>query len=277
MSALPADRIVRTFSGFKGLRLEAKQLLKSLQEKGDGNQFIVVLNLSAQTIEKLDEEHQSSLEGINYRFQWEGTTGLIKVVPSERHDGIINQISRAIDMKLIAMGLRWSEMVWTGTSTYKPTAGAGKQGDQAFLPPIRCPNGLPSGSWPTFVIETGVSESLPRLREDAKRWFIISQGLLTEVTFEKWQLAPPNAPCPHTPAYLDRLRTQPLNVPPLLSQPVPTQQPYSAQEVYVQPNNVVGAPLSIPFVAIYDRPLGPGEHNILINANDFLEITEKLF
>ncbi|KAJ5845176.1 hypothetical protein N7534_008845 [Penicillium rubens] len=287
MSALPADRIVRTFSRFKGLRLKAEQLLKSLQEKGDGNQFIVVLNLSARTIKKLDEEHQSSLGGINYRFQWEGTTGLIKVVPSERHDGITNQISRAIDMKLIAMGLRWSEMVWTGTSTYKPTAGAGKQGDQAFLPPIRCPNGLPSGSWPTFVIETGVSESLPRLREDAKRWFIISQGLvriviimsikLTEVTFEKWQLAPTNAPCPLTRAYLDGLRTQPLNVPPLVTQPIPTQQPYSAQEVYVQPNNVVGAPLSIPFAAIYDRPPGPGEHDILINANDFLEITEKLF
>lgn len=90
MSALPADRIVRTFSRFKGLRLKAEQLLKSLQEKGDGNQFIVVLNLSARTIKKLDEEHQSSLGGINYRFQWEGTTGLIKVVPSERHDGITN-------------------------------------------------------------------------------------------------------------------------------------------------------------------------------------------
>ncbi|KAJ5804463.1 uncharacterized protein N7518_000766 [Penicillium psychrosexuale] len=207
MSALPTDCIIRTFSRFKGLRLEAKQLLKSLQEKGDGNQFIVVLNLSALTIKKLDEEHQTSLGGIEYRFQWEGTTGLIKVVPSERHDAVTNQLGRAIDMKLTAMGLRWSEMIWTGTATYKPTVGVGKQGDHAFLPPIRCPNGLPSGSWPTFVIETGVSESLPRLREDAKRWFIISQGLVrivilisikaTEVTFEKWQLAPP-VPHPHS-------------------------------------------------------------------------------
>ncbi|KAI2733402.1 hypothetical protein CBS147332_417 [Penicillium roqueforti] len=287
MSALPTDCIIRTFSRFKGLRLEAKQLLKSLQEKGDGNQFIVVLNLSALTIKKLDEEHQTSLGGIEYRFQWEGTTGLIKVVPSERHDAVTNQLGRAIDMKLTAMGLRWSEMIWTGTATYKPTVGVGKQGDHAFLPPIRCPNGLPSGSWPTFVIETGVSESLPRLREDAKRWFIISQGLVrivilisikaTEVTFEKWQLAPPGAPSPLTRAYLDSLRAQLVNIPPLTNQPTPTQQAYSAQEVYVRRNNVVGAPLCLPFVAVYDRLPGPGERDILLNVNDFLEITRILF
>ncbi|KAJ5186745.1 hypothetical protein N7449_011509 [Penicillium cf. viridicatum] len=86
---------------------------------------------------------------------------------------------------------------------------------------------------------------------------------------------PPNAPCPLT--RVDPLRAQPLNIPPLVTLPIPTQQPYSAQEVYVQPNNVVGAPLSIPFAAIYDRPPGPGEHDILIKADDFLEITEKLF
>lgn len=47
--------------------------------------------------------------------------------------------------------------------------------------------------------------------------------------------------------------------------------------VHVEPNSVVGVPLRIPFVAIYDRLPGLGEHDILINANDFLEITEKVF
>ncbi|OQE22815.1 hypothetical protein PENFLA_c012G09152 [Penicillium flavigenum] len=287
MSALPPDHIVRTFSHFKGLRLEAEQILKSLTEIGDGNQFMVILNLSARTIKELDEEHHRSLGAINYRFQWEGTTGLIKVVPSERHDATSNNLSRAIDRKLTAMGIRWSEMIWAGTSTYKPTAGAGKQGDQAFLPPARCPNGLPSGSWPTFVIEAGVSQSISRLREDARRWFVISEGLVriviiisiksTNITFEKWQLAPSSAPRPLTRAYLNPLRAQNPNIPPLTIQLIPTQQPYSVQEVYVEPNRVVGAPLVIPFVAIYDRLPGPGEHDILLNAQDFLEVTEKLF
>lgn len=81
-----------------------------------------------------------------------------------------------------------------GTATYKPTAGRDKQGDQAFLPPSRIPSRLPSGAWATFVIETGVSESLNRLRTDARRWFINLQGEVrivvlisikpTKITFE---------------------------------------------------------------------------------------------
>jgi hypothetical protein len=105
-----------------------------------------------------------------------------------------------IDRKLDAMGLDWSDAAWVTTATYKPTTSKGKQADQAFLPPARCPIWLPRSGWPTLVIKIGVSESLNRLREDAKRWFVDSQGEVriimvictkpAEVTFEKWQLAP---------------------------------------------------------------------------------------
>ena len=120
-------------------------------------------------------------------------------------------------------------------------------------------------SYHQIAAPMGVSKSLPRLREDAKRWLIIPRGLvriviiismgLTEVTFEKCQLAPLT----------------------LAIRAIPTQQPYSVQEVYVQPNHIVGAPLSLLFVAIYDRPPRPGEHDIPLNASGFLEITKMLF
>ncbi|CAI7570042.1 unnamed protein product [Penicillium manginii] len=287
MSALPPEHVVRTFSGLKNLQIEAEKLLESLKENGNGNQWIVVLNLSTRTIQKLDEEHDSSIGGIQYRFQWEGTTGLIKVVPSKAHNETTDKVTRVIDRKLDAMGLDWSDAAWVATATYKPTTGKGKQADQAFLPPARCPIGLPSSGWPTFVIETGVSESLNRLREDAKRWFVDSQGEVrivivisikpAEVIFEKWQLAPNNAPRPLTRVYLDSLRAQSPNTPPLLPQPTPFQQPYSAQEVYVEPNRVIGAPLNIPFVALYDRSPGQGEGDILIQMQDFRNITKLLF
>jgi hypothetical protein len=70
-----------------------------------------------------------------------------------------------------------------------------------------------------------------RLREDAKRWFVDSQGQVriiivisikpAEVTFEKWQLAPNNTPRPLTRVYLDALRAQSPNIPPLIPQPTP--------------------------------------------------------
>jgi hypothetical protein len=82
-----------------------------------------------------------------------------------------------------------------------------------------------------MVIETGVSESFPRLREDAKWWLAASSGDVrialvvsikkAKVEFEKWQLAPPNAPRPLTRQYIDilRLRNQ---KPPLFQQPATT-------------------------------------------------------
>ncbi|OQD78229.1 hypothetical protein PENDEC_c001G03381 [Penicillium decumbens] len=292
-SALPPDHIVRTFSRLKNLQVEAKKILDSLNENGDGNQWIVVLNLSPGTIQKLDEEHDTSLGGISYRFQWEGTTGLIKVVPGEAHDAITDNFTRIITANLLAMGQSIWDPQWVGTTTYKPSTGAGKQGDQAFKPPTRCSPGLPGIGWPTLVVETGVSESLPRLREDAKKWFRDSRGDVrivilisikrTMVTFEKWQLAPPNAPRPLTRAYIDSLCAQSPNIPPLTTQPSVIQQAYSSQEIYVEfsrvagaPSTVIGAPLDIPFVALWDRPPRQGESDIILRVQDFQGMTHRL-
>ncbi|KAJ5965000.1 uncharacterized protein N7479_004876 [Penicillium vulpinum] len=60
----------------------------------------------------MHEQSKSSMKSVTavskpfYRFQWEGTTGLIKVIPSKRHDVATTKLNRPIYMKLIAMGLR---------------------------------------------------------------------------------------------------------------------------------------------------------------------------
>jgi hypothetical protein len=73
-------------SYFKGLRLEAGQILKSLTEKGDGNQFMVILNLSAPTIKKLDEEHHSFPTRVNNSFS---TTPTIMTQASNGQKGLL--------------------------------------------------------------------------------------------------------------------------------------------------------------------------------------------
>jgi hypothetical protein len=113
-------------------------------------------------------------------------------------------------------------------TTYKPTASKGKQADQCFTPPCRRASPEQPVSWPTFVIETGVLDSLPRLREDTRWWFnnsgrevrmVLVIGIKqTKVEFELWQLAPANAPRPLTRVYIDSLRQRPL--PPLIQQAV---------------------------------------------------------
>lgn len=112
-----------------------------------------------------------------------------------------------------------------------------------------------------MVVETGVSESLPRLHQDARWWFGASDREVrmviiifikkTAVNFEQWQLAPPNALRPLTSVYIDSLRRNPGNVP-LLQQPFNMQQPYSCAEVDVTKTTVDGAPLTIPYCALFD-------------------------
>jgi len=286
MQGLPTGYAMRVFSQLERLQADAEKILQSLQENQDGNQWLVVLGLSPSTIRKLDDDH-SSLGGVEYRFQWEGSAGLIKVVPSRAHDITTDQVTRSIDDRLSAMGIRFIDRTWAATSTYKPTPAKGKQGDQAFIPPSRCPAPRRPADWPTFVIETGVSESLPRLQEDAKWWLAASSGDVrivlvisikrTRVSFEKWQLAPLNAPRPLSRAYIDTLRLQSPHIPPLLQQPATIQQPYSVHEVEVTSTRVDGAPMILPFSALYDRPPGPGEVDVVLNAQDFRDITSRLF
>ncbi|OQE13623.1 hypothetical protein PENFLA_c045G02029 [Penicillium flavigenum] len=290
MSKLPDGYVIHHFSRFKLLRTCAKFLVESLQSSKSENQWLVILGLSKSAIQKLDEDH-SCLEGIEYRFAWEGHAGLLKIVHSFEHDSVTDRFTRVLDLALIAMGLvSTTSRMWVATTTYKPTANKGKQADQGFLPPSRRPSapGLPPG-WPTLTIETGLSKSLSQLRQDAIWWLSNSSGEVRivlvisiskrkdRVFIEVWQLAPPNSPRPLTRAYIQTLCQQSPNVPPLVQQPAVLQQAYCAHEVEISANGVTGAPLTLPFVAVYDRSPAQGEGDIVLTGQDFLDVTSDLF
>lgn len=288
MSELLDGYVLHHFSRFKLLRTCAKMLVESLQTKS-ANQWIVVLGLPQSAIGKLDEDH-SCLGGVEYRFAWEGNAGLIKIVPSFEHDSVTDGFTRVLDLHLIGMGLvSATSRKWVATTTYKPTANKGKQADQGFLPPSRRPSapGLPPG-WPTLTIETGLSESLSQLRQDALWWLSNSSGAVRivlvisiskrkdRVFIEIWQLAPPNSPRPLTRAYIQTLCQQSPNIPPLVQQQAASQQAYCAHEIEISANGVTGAPLTLPFVAVYDRPPAQGEGDIVLAEQDFLDVTSDL-
>ncbi|KAJ5100717.1 hypothetical protein N7456_006769 [Penicillium angulare] len=289
MQGLPDGCTLRISPKIKQIQVAAKEILDLLEANEDtnGNQWLVILGLSPSTIRKLDDDH-SSLGGMEYRFQWEGSTGLIKVVPSHSHDMATDYLTRAVDVRLVIMGIHDpGDRRWASTATYKPTAAKGKQGDQTFLPPSRCPTYTQRAGWPTFVIETGVSESIPRLREDAKWWLATSSGDVRMVlivgmkkryvSVEMWQLAPSNAPRPLTQQDIDTLRLQVPPIPPMIQQQAVVQQPYCAQEVTISSSGVQGAPLIIPFYPFFDRPAQPGETDIVLDAYNFECLTRGWF
>ncbi|KAJ5923924.1 hypothetical protein N7466_008111 [Penicillium verhagenii] len=87
LAALPNGYAIRRFTGFRQLYLDASNVRKLLEESSetDGNQFLVLLGLSERTIDKIAN---NGLTGINYRFAWEGSVGLIKVVPGSGHEQV---------------------------------------------------------------------------------------------------------------------------------------------------------------------------------------------
>ncbi|EAW16256.1 uncharacterized protein NFIA_056050 [Aspergillus fischeri NRRL 181] len=255
--------ITRTYSNFKQLEQAAHSVLKTLEANDcDGNQWILVLGLTKEAIKRLDNDKEC-LGGVNFRPEWEGTTGLIKVIPGATHESLIDAFN------------------------LKPANNKGKGADQGFTPPSRQGAQGQTRGWPTLVIEVGVSESISKLRSDAKFWLNNSSGQSrfvilintkrARVTFENWMLMPPNAPNPAPPAYVAALRSRPIHSPPLVNQPAASQQLYSAQEVVVTPTGMTGAPMIFPFRALYDRAPGPNETDITITAQDFRAFVQTVF
>lgn len=278
-------RVVHSFRSIKQLRTAMYAVLASLENKESTDQWVLVIGLSQNAITRLDEDH--SCLGINYRFQWNGTKGLIKVIPTAEHETVTTRMVLSVNDALSTMGLDWGDAEWVGTTTYKRGVGTGQQPDNAFVPPSRCTTPVRSVGWPTLVIETGMSESLSQLRDDAKKWFADSNGnvrivLLVaikacRVDIEKWQLAPAGAPTPLTRLYISSLCRQNPNVPPLSPLSPTTQQPYCAQEIVITPQGIVGTPLVLNFHALYDRAPGQGETDILITSADCLKIIRRLW
>ncbi|KGO67749.1 hypothetical protein PITC_000870 [Penicillium italicum] len=292
ISDLPDDHIVHIFSHPKSLKVEADKIIEWFEQNDDGNQWIVVLGLRPSTIEMLSNDRRTSLGGISYRFQWEGSCGLIKVVPSGSHQLATGRFVDVVKSKLLAMGITYGESMWLGSTTYKFAIGKGKEGDQTFVPPSRCSTGVTNAGYPTLVIETGVSVSLPRLRQDAKKWFADTNGevrivILIAVSqkkllIEKWELANLASPRSLTRSTIHQLTSQTPNSPAVM-QPAPLQQPYCAHEVEIKPsqvvgrpNEVTGAPMVLPFFAVYDRFPGAGESDIVLNRRDFEQMTNLL-
>ncbi|OXV10163.1 hypothetical protein Egran_02075 [Elaphomyces granulatus] len=276
LSGLPQDHEVMVFSGFKKLQRAAKFVLDKLNANGQsGNQFIVVLDLPEDARAKLAND-KDVLGGIDFRFQFDETTGVIKV-PSAEHDETTENLKDEIRDASLAMGVPKPQMTWGMSTTHKGThSKKGKQPDQCFWPAPRHPTAVQPRGWPTLVIETGVTESLPKLREDVLWWFLNSNGdvrivLVLSIStkrrtalLEKWQLAPANTPQPMTRATLP--------MPPLVQQMPTAQQPYAHQEIQLTQTTMTGGPLVLPFEALFCRPPQGTETDITLTQQELLPI-----
>lgn len=130
-----------------------------------------MLGLSKYAIAKLANE-ADALGGIGFRFGYEDSVGLVKVIPSAGHE-IATAISRGTLMKNFEWA--WAYQPTSGPQPRpikQPPAPGRNNPTSAYFPG---PTANPTNGWPTFVLETGVSELLPHLRQDASWWFANSR------------------------------------------------------------------------------------------------------
>jgi hypothetical protein len=279
-SGLPEDYVTHPFTSLSRLGIEAERVLERLNRNDDaGNQYILVLNLPRAIRSQL-VENKNVLQGIDFRLMFERTTALIKVVPSEPHETATSRLRDHITVSAVLAGASMDDILWGANKTHRPSMAAnkGKEADDCFIPPTRhATRNQPTG-WPSLVIEAGVSESLTRLRYDARWWFENSEGAVRTVILlsikrrqrtillEKWQLSPPGQSVTTQQA----LRIQQMTIPPMPPlglQQAANQYPFIAQTATITTTNATGSlPIHLHYQALFDRAPGPGQPDIRLDA-----------
>ena len=142
-------------------------------------------------------------EGVRYEWH-EDLQLLIVKVPTKAHEAASQEFGTSITDAVAVMGLSPLERRVLGAGRFHVPLGAPrKEPDWSMKTRIVRPN---PDDFPTIVVEAGFSESLAKLRNDARLWFSISNNAIQiviliavraarrETIIEKWIVAPGQPP-----------------------------------------------------------------------------------
>jgi hypothetical protein len=246
------------FFGIDDMKRAIKSRYEKLQAGISTDQYLVFQPVTEDDLEKID--NQRRLIGRNFRIthciDWDVL--IIKVMAGVVHEGFFGTFRSELEYRFGLMGLPVRDFWPVGAGRLRGRS-VSKEGDMAWKPAPLRPN---KGDFPTLVIEAGVSESLRKLRADARWWLSNSGGKVNivlvmvlkegprEIQIERWESRPSTGPV---------TRSNP---------PIPT----PIQIITIDSNNVTGAPLTLDFHLIFLRPINPNatpaENDIVFTAQD---------
>ena len=137
-------------------------------EQGSNQEYIIFSGVDGELLDKVDGLH---IRCARVEHHPDGRLLIVKVMPSAVHETLHGILNREIIIKAAGMGLG-QELRPMGATRYQGRYSA-KEADSAMKPSILRPG---RDSWPSIVIEAGVSEGLMRLRTDARWWLTNSDG-----------------------------------------------------------------------------------------------------
>jgi hypothetical protein len=256
------------FKTIEGMQ-EAIDSYKEELEASEASPYMIFRPVTTKDLRKIERARENGKidQGVRltHYVDWDV---LILKVPTAKHEAAHRRFSTRLTFGAGLMGLI-DELFDLGAATFK-TRRMSKEGDSVFKPLSMRPR---ETDWPTIVIESGWSESLTKLREDARRWLVNSRGdvkivLLISIgrrartmIIEKWE----NGPAPPT---RPSTRSNTTQVPTLIQ----------AITIDSNSNAVHGAPLILGFQEIFLRQaVPPLEHDFTFTTQDLLAYATNLW
>lgn len=196
------------FRGFSSLKrhidLRAEELKAGRSR--EHSQFVICRGVSYDQFMVLDRESSRVAKGHRLSHYEDGDLLVVKIMPSGAHETAHLEFWAQCSYKLFSMGCQ-KELKHKGATTYTSVDLRSRKQADSSLKPVKRGG---ADDWPTIVFESGVSESLRRLRVDAKWWLMNSGGEVNivilisinkaenKIAVEKWCLAMPALPLPAT-------------------------------------------------------------------------------
>ena len=264
---------IHLYAGISNMQKLINSQSERLQ-KGDSNQqYLIFTRVRAADLAKIDDVRSSLGKHTRMTYYTDTDQLIIKLMPSVKHEKAHGNLGKKLVAKLIRMGMPEDLFDSVGAQRFEgPTSS--KEADTAYKP---LPARRRDEDWPTIVFESGSSESLWRLRVDARWWLENSGGdvkivvlislniaratrTLQSIRIEKWELAPAQR----------RITRSVANNP-------PAEVPTKVQEITINPNTVTGAPLILHFQKIFLRQPTPPEADIVFSAQDLSDFSASLW
>jgi hypothetical protein len=238
------------------------------------NQYLVFHPVTEDDLAEIEDKRYTIGRGLRFTYCTDINTLIIKV-PSPEHEAVTRTFTHDFMDQIRPMGLtELGDLKDMGATTYRGTS-TKKEPDSCWRPLAARPN---KQDWPTLVFEVGVSETLRKLRMDARWWLANSQGhvkivLLFKISratrtiqIEKWECRPA------TLAYVPRSNRPPAQI--------PTQIP----TIDIDANGVVNGsplattpPLVLHFRHLFLRQPVPPEQNVIFTAQNLQRLANNIW
>ena len=271
VDGLEESRVIH-YSTLQAFTAAVRQLKNNLYHGRTRNQYLIVRDVDEDIMKHIDDREYKGV-----RCEWHGDLELliVKAVTKVHETAAVAFGEVITSAAKYTMGLPLIERhpLGAGKNT-APGGSPSKEPDWSMVNANIRPN---PDDFPSIVIEVGFSESLQKLRSDARLWFSMSSNDVqiviliavraanNEIIIEKWTTGPP-------PAGRRSSRHTPPQVPQIEQEITITRTP---------PNTFAitsgTAPLILEFSRLFLRPAVGAEHDIMYTQADLVDIAAAIF